>query len=308
MSAALRRLPPGVRYMAGAAFFFSVMSMLVKLAGSRLPTQEVVLGRSAVGLLLSWIALRRRRIPAFGRRRGLLFVRGLLGFGALSAFFYALTRLPLAEATVIQYTNPVFTGVIAAVVLDEAMSRADVLAVALSLVGVVLVARPQALFGGAATLDPIAVAVGLAGALLSAAAYVAVRRLGATEDPLVIVFYFAAVAVLGSIPDVALVGIAPTALEWLLLAAIGVATQLGQVLMTKGLRAERAGRATAVGYLQIVFAAVWGALFFHELPGLLAVFGAVLVVAGTLVLARSGASASRQPFRLFPTDRSGPDA
>ncbi|HSH46003.1 MAG TPA: hypothetical protein VK966_09115, partial [Longimicrobiales bacterium] len=52
-------LSPGVRYMVGAAFFFSVMSLLVKLAGQRLPTQEVVLARSSVGALLSYLALRR---------------------------------------------------------------------------------------------------------------------------------------------------------------------------------------------------------------------------------------------------------
>ncbi len=271
--------------MAASAFFFSLMSLLVKVAGRRLPSQEVVFARSVVGLALSWWALRRRGVPALGRRRSLLLLRGLLGFGALSCFFYALTRLPLAEATVIQYTNPVFTALLAALVLREHMGGREVAAVLLSLLGVVLVARPESLLGGGGGLDLVAVAIGLAGAVFSAAAYVVVRKLGATEDPLVIVFYFAAVAVLGAAPSVAVAGVAPQGFEWAALAGVGVLTQLGQVAMTKGLHSERAGRATAVGYVQIVFAAVWGLLFFGEVPDAWTAAGAALVVAGTLAIA-----------------------
>jgi drug/metabolite transporter (DMT)-like permease len=93
-----------------AAFFFSVMSLLVKLVGARLPSQEVVFVRAAVSLVVAYGLLRRARPGNWGRRKGLLVVRGLLGFAALSCFFYAVIHLPLADATVIQYTNPVFTA------------------------------------------------------------------------------------------------------------------------------------------------------------------------------------------------------
>ncbi|HUE76722.1 MAG TPA: DMT family transporter, partial [Longimicrobiales bacterium] len=256
-------IPVGLRYMAGAAFFFSVMSLLVKIAGQRLPTQEVVLARSAVGALLSWSVLRARGVSVLGNRRGLLLVRAVLGYGALSCFFYALVHLPLADATVIQYTNPVFTALLAAVLLSERLRLREVGLVLVSLAGVVLMARPVFLFGGISErLDMVAAAIALLGAVLSAGAYVTVRKLGATEDPLVIVFYFAALSTIGSLPLTAMDAVMPTAAEWVVLGGIGVLTQFGQVLMTKGLRAEAAGRAMAVGYMQIVFAAIWGALFF----------------------------------------------
>lgn len=280
-------IPLGFRYMAAAAFFFSVMSLLVKIAGQRLPTQEVVLARSSVGALLSYATLRARGVNPWGNRKGLLLVRALVGYGGLSCFFYALVHLPLADATVIQYTNPVFTALLAAVLLSERLRGRDIALVLLSLMGVVLMARPGFLFGGLEErLDTVAAGVALLGAVLSAGAYVAVRRLGATEDPLVIVFYFALLSTAGAAPLTAVNAVLPTAGEWVALAGIGVVTQLAQVFMTKGLRLEAAGRAMAVAYMQIVFAAVWGMLFFAEFPDIWGFAGALLIVLGTFGVAR----------------------
>ncbi|HUG41140.1 MAG TPA: DMT family transporter [Longimicrobiales bacterium] len=280
-------IPIGLRYMAASAFFFSVMSLLVKAAGQRLPTQEIVLARSSVGALLSWMVLRSRGVSVLGNRKGLLVVRALLGYGALSCFFYALVHLPLADATVIQYTNPVFTALLAAALLSEKLRAREIVLVLVSLAGVVLMARPGFLFGGLEERLALgAAAIALLGALLSAGAYVTVRKLGATEDPLVIIFYFAAVSSLGAIPLTAADAVLPTAAEWAALAGIGVITQLGQVCLTKGLRLEPAGRAMAVGYMQIVFAALWGLLFFAELPDAWGAAGALLIIAGTFGIAR----------------------
>ena len=284
-----RAIPPGLRYMAAGAFFFSVMSLLVKVAGQRLPSQEVVFARAVISLGLSWVALRRAGTSPWGTRRRTLLLRGVLGFLALSCFYYAVVHLPLADATVIQYTNPVWTGLIAAVVLGEGLRRREVACAAASLAGVVLMTRPSFLFGGGATaLDPLATAVALAGAVLSAAAYVTVRALGRTEASMVIVFWFALVSTVGSLPATLATALWPTPWEWLLLLGVGVSTQLGQVYITRGLKRERAGRAMTVGYLQIVFAAAWGALFFAEVPGPWSVAGALLVISSTAVLARSG--------------------
>jgi drug/metabolite transporter (DMT)-like permease len=186
---------------------------------------------------------------------------------------------------VIQYTNPVWTALIAAVVLGEWIGRAQVGLALLSLAGVVLVARPGFLTGGGSALDPVAVAVALVGALFSAGAYVTVRRLRG-EEPMVVVFHFALVSTLGSLPALAFAPVLPRGSEWLLLLAIGVATHLGQVFLTLGLQREPAGRAMTVGYLQIVFAALWGAVLFGELPDGWAVLGGAVIVACTLRLSR----------------------
>jgi drug/metabolite transporter (DMT)-like permease len=281
------RFSQGVRYMAAGAFFFSVMSLLVKVAGQRLSSQEVVLVRAVITLALSWWAVRAAGVPPWGNNRPRLVVRGMVGFLALSGFYYALVHLPLADANVIQYTNPVWAALLAVPVLGERLRGREVASVAVSMAGVVIATRPTFLFGhGAGALDPLAVGVGLLAAVCSAGAYVTVRSLRGKEDPLVIVFYFALVSTICAFPTALPGAVWPTRWEWLVLLGVGITTQLGQVCITRGLHLERAGRATATAYLQIVFATLWGALFFAELPDAGTILGALLIVGSTLALAR----------------------
>ena len=173
-----------------------------------------------------------------------------------------------------------------------------------SLLGVALVAKPAFLFGRAATaLDPFWVVVALGGAFFSAAAYVVVRRLSATEDPLVIVFYFPLVTVPAALPTLLPHFVWPEGIEWLLLVGIGITTQIGQVSLTRGLTILPASQGTALSYLQVVFAAVWGFLIFQERPDLWTVVGGALVIASSIWVARertneqSGSNMDEAPIR-----------
>jgi len=271
--------------MVAAAFFFSLMSLFVKLAGRGLPAAELVFARSAFSLVTTWILLRRAGVRAWGRRKPLLVLRGLAGFAGLLCFFYAITRIPLADVTVIHYTNPVLTAVFAAAVLGERIGRRELGGLALSLAGVLLVAQPSFLFGGANRLDLVAVGVALAGACFAAIAYTTVRKLGETEHHLTVVFYFPLVATPASVPLLLREARWPTAGQWLLILGVGIAAQVAQICLTKGLHAERTGRAMSMSYIQVLFAAVWGLAFFGEVPNLAAAAGAILVILGTTAVA-----------------------
>lgn len=295
------RVGAGLRYMAVGAFWFSVMSLLVKLAGARLPSQEIVLARAVSTLALSWAMVRRAGVAGralWGRNPARLVLRGTFGCVALSCFYYSLVHLPIAEATIIQYMNPVFTAVLAGIILGERMGRREVACVVLSLFGVALVTRPGFLFGGGGRLDPVYVGIALLGALCSAAAYTTIRTLRG-EHSLVIVFYLPLVTVPFTVPLVWRVAAWPTPLEWVTLLAIGFTTQAAQVYLTRGLQLEPAGRATAVGYLQIVFAAVWGVIFFREYPDGWSVLGALLIVGSTLALVQG---ARREAVEVVPDE------
>lgn len=271
--------------MAASAVLFSLMSLLVKLAGHRLPSHQIVLVRAVICLVLSIGWLRLARVSLWGANRRLLALRGLLGTCSLLCFYYSLVHLPFAEAVVIQYLSPVLTAVLAAALLAERPSPRLLGALACSVGGVIAIARPAILFGGAAAdLAPWGVAAALVGSLFTSIVFVLVRGLGDREDPLTVVFYFPLCAVPLVTPLAIPVWVWPTPLEWLILAGVGVATQLAQVSMTRGLMLEPAGRASAVGYLQVVLAGLWGALFFDEIPDLASLAGAVLIVGATLAL------------------------
>jgi drug/metabolite transporter (DMT)-like permease len=278
-------------YMAGSALGFSAMSVLVKLASPRLPTGEIVLARALVTLILSYVMVRRADVSPWGTQRGRLVFRGMLGFSALSCYYVSLAALPLADATVLQNTTPLVTALLAWWLLGERVGWAAAFAIACGIGGVLLVVHP----GFAAGAAPAGVAIALAGATLSATAYVTVRQLVRTEHPLVIVFYFPLIATPLALPWAAAQAVWPSPLDWLLLAGIGVATQLGQVLLTMALAIEHAGRATALGYLQVCFAMVWQLVVFGQAPAAGTIAGAALIIAGTVAVARSAAPPPRTP-------------
>jgi drug/metabolite transporter (DMT)-like permease len=265
--------------MAASAFAFSIMALLVKLASAHLPTGEIVLARAVVTLVLSYALLRSANVSPWGHRHGKLVLRGLLGFCALGCYYLSIARLPLADATTLQNTTPLVTTFLAWWLLRERVGWSTAFAIATGLVGVLLIARP---FGGDSDLAGTAVALG--GATCSAIVYVTVRQLSRTEHALVIVFYFPLVATPLALPWALADFVWPSPSEWLLLVGIGAVTQLAQVLMTLGLTLERAGRATAIGYLQVCFAMLWQLVAFGQAPAFTTIAGAALIIAGTLAV------------------------
>ena len=278
-------ISPGIRAMIVGAFWFSLMGLFVKLAGRRLGSMEIVLARSVITLGLSWWSLWRLGVDPFGTNRRLLLVRGTLGSTALLCYFYSIVHLPLGEATLIQYTNPVFATVLAAVILDESLRPAEIVCLVTSLVGVVFIVHPPAVFGGSAPpQNPLYIAAALAGAACSGAAYTLVRKMRGTEHPIVIVSYLPLLGVPMSLPFALADWTWPNAAEWLILLGVGVTTQLAQINMTRGLQLERTARATTAGYLQVAFAVLWGAVFLGEIPDGWTLAGATTIIGSTLVL------------------------
>ena len=282
--ARVRGISKGVLCIAAAAFLFSITTLLVKFAGKRLPASELVMARSVVGVAMGYWMLRAVRVSPWGNRKRLLMFRGIAGFVALLCFFWSLARLPLAEATVLFYMSPAFSAVLAAAALRERLSPWEITGTAVSLIGVAFVAQPEFLFGGVAHGHSLAaIAVGLLGAVMGGCAYVTVRKLRETEHHLTVVFYFPLVSVIACAPVLASEVLVPTPTEWLLLIGIGVLTQFAQIYLTKGLSLEKTAKAMSASYLQIVFAALWGFTFLAEIPNVLCILGAIMIIAGTIM-------------------------
>ena len=278
-------MSPGIRAMAIGAFWFSLMGLFVKLAGRRLGSMEIVFVRSVITLGLSWWSLRRLGIPPLGSNRRLLFVRGLLGATALLCYFYSIVHLPLGEATLIQYTNPVFATVLAAVILRESLRGREIICLVASLLGVLFVAHPPPLVAAdSPAVNPLYIGTALVGAACSGSAYTLVRKMRGTEHPLVIVGYLPLLGLPMSLPFAIAQWTRPDPWEWLLLIGVGVTTQLAQISMTRGLQLERTARATTTGYLQVAFAVLWGAMFLGEIPDVWTVVGAATIIGSTLAL------------------------
>jgi S-adenosylmethionine uptake transporter len=271
-----------------ASFAFAAMGAAVKLASAHFSTSELIMYRGLIGSVILFATLRAHGgtlRTAFPKAH---LWRSAVGVTSLWLWFYAIGALPLATATTLNYTSPIW---IAAWMLGlswwHGEKRAEwplVLAVLMSFIGVTLVLRPAVetnqWLGGLA---------GIVSAVISAMAYMQVRRLGQMGEPEYrVVFYFslttAVAGFFGSLatPDAAGRHFHGFDLRHLLLIlAIGVAALLAQIAMT---RAYRVGKVLVVANLQytgIVFSSLWGMALWGDRFGWLVWLGmAVILMSG----------------------------
>jgi drug/metabolite transporter (DMT)-like permease len=220
----------------------------------------------------------------WGTRKGLLLSRGLAGTFALVCVYYALVNIPYAEATMLQYLNPMFTAILAIIFLGERVQRSTLACIILSFIGLLIIVRPDFLFGQiSADYSLLAIVAAIFGAFGSGVAYVLVRKLSVTEDPSVIIIYFPLVALPLSIILLGNDFVMPQGMTWIWLLLVGIFTQVGQIGLTKAMQTETASNATSFAYTQVVFAVLLGWLIFSELPSVWTFIGGGLIILGAFV-------------------------
>lgn len=278
------QVPVGVRFMLLSALGFSFMSASVKYVSSYgIPVFEIVAVRAFVSLVISFLDVRRKKISVWGNNRRLLFVRGCVGTFALMCVYYALTTLPLAEATILQYVHPVFTAFLAVVFLKEKIQASTLVCIVLCLLGLFVMVHPVQGSELGENLPLFSVFIALLGAFCSSIAYVIVRKLSQTEDSSVIIFYFPLVALPVSLFLVTNEFVMPDLHLTLMLILVGLFTQVGQYGLTKAMKTQGAGKASAYSYVQIVMSALLGILVFSEVPSFWTYMGGLLIVSGALI-------------------------
>lgn len=260
------------------------MAACVKLVANHgIPLLEIVAARSLVSLVISYVDVRRKGISLWGTHRTLLVARGVIGALALICVYYAVMTLPLAEATLLQYMHPLFTALLALLLLKEGIQPATVICILLSIAGLAIMVDPGIFNGASPALPWFNVSIALAGALGSAVAYVLVRRLSGHEDASVIIFYFPLIALPLSVTLLGDQFVVPDTDALILLLLVGIFTQIGQLGLTHAMRCEAAGKAAAYSYVQVIFAVLLGWVVFDEIPSLWTWVGGGLIISGALV-------------------------
>ncbi len=269
----------GAILIVASEFMFASMGAAVKTASLTLPNEMLVFMRNLVGLgILLPLLLRGGLSSLVTQVPHLHLLRALAGVSAMYCFFYALANLPLADGMLLKMTAPIFMPLVAWLWLREELTPLALLAVPVGFLGVALVLRPEG------TLTYVAL-VGVAGGALAALAKSTVRRLTHTEPATRIVFYFAILAALVSAVPLAWAWRMPQGQEWGLLLFVGAAGTAGQFLLTRGYAAAPAARVGPFTYFSVIFAALYGYLFWGEGLTLGFVSGAVLIaLAGVLAL------------------------
>ena len=259
------------------------MSVCVKAIGGKIPVSELILARSIISLVITRVLMYKNNINPWGLQKKLLLIRGIFGTMALFCIFKALTILPIATATVIQYIYPTFTVICAYFILKEHIFKRIFLSIIIGWIGIVLVTQPEWETNSNTLETVIAIAVAILGALLTSLAYICVRKLSEKENPLVIIYYFPLVSIPISLPFIINDFVLPTGADWYWILGIGFFTQLGQLCITEGLRLIPAGQATSLNYSQVIFSSFAGVFLFEEAITTEIYFGGLCVLISTII-------------------------
>lgn len=258
---------------------FASMGAVIKAASATVPNEVLVFMRNLFGLIIllpflyrtTDCSLRTRRYP-------LHLLRAVLGVSAMYAFFYVLEHLELAEAFLLKMTAPIFLPLIAWLWLGERASKLAVIAVPVGFAGVFLVLDPVGSFQWISL-------IGLLGGMLAAGAKIAVRRLTSTEPPGRVVFFFALNAGILTTLPMLWSWQTPTLAEWGWLVLMGGLGTAGQLLMTRGYAEAPAAHVGPFTYFTVVFAGLYGYVFWGEVPSGTFLAGALLIaVAGVMAV------------------------
>jgi drug/metabolite transporter (DMT)-like permease len=271
----------GLRLIAAAVL--ATLLMLVKYtAQSGVALAEILFWRQAltVPILFGWLGwhreisrLRTRRLPIHARRAIIGVIGMFLNFGAV-------LLLPLAEATTLGFTTPIFAVILSALLLHEQVGPVRWLAVALGFAGVVIITQP-----GHSTIPLNGAAVGLGAGFMVALISIQVRDLARTDESLSIVFWFAALSTPFLAAALPFVMTHHSPRQWALLMAIGVIGGAGQLLLTSSLRFGQVASVIVMDYSALIWATLFGWLVWDHLPPAATWLGAPVIMAAGIVIA-----------------------
>jgi drug/metabolite transporter (DMT)-like permease len=283
----------GILFKVLALFLFSIMASLIKASAPHVPPWQAVFFRSffALPIILIWLAQRHDLRTGLKTKRPLGHLwRGLIGTTAMGMGFSALGILPLPEVTAIGFAAPLFTVLLAALLLGETVRVFRLTALAIGLVGVAIIIAPRLTVfevGGLEGLLLLGALLALGSAFLRALAIIHVRRLVKTEETAAIVFYFSLTATCASLATIPLGWVMPTTQEFAFLISAGLVGGVAQIFLTTSYRFAQASTLAPFDYVSMIFALVIGYFIFSEVPTSATLIGsAIVIAAGILIIYR----------------------
>ena len=274
------QLSRGIAYMVASTVAFAGVNAIVKWEVARYPVGEVAFYRSLFAFVAVAVAILPRRGIAVFRTARLRahFQRGLSQFGSMTCIFIAFSLMPLGSAVAVSFAAPLFTTLLAIVVLKEKVGIHRWSALALGFVGVLVIAHP-----GAGTLQPGAV-FALANAILISSVAVAIRKMSETESPETMTLYQMAIMTGCTLFLLPLGFTSPGWRDAAMLAGAGIGNGIAQIWWTRSLSLAPPSAVVPFNYLSLVWAMILGYLVWGDVPGLDLLLGAAIVVASGLYI------------------------
>jgi drug/metabolite transporter (DMT)-like permease len=290
--ATFRRLPPNVQgalWLVSGGFIFTSNGAMIRLLSTELEGVQTAFFRASFSvLLLAPMILTGRVRPWRSARIQGHFWRTFMGTCSMVLSFYAVSMLPLADATALAFSQPLFSVIIAAVVAGEKVRRRRWAATIVGFIGVLVMVRP-----GSGSLQPGAV-VALANAMSVAVSIYLVRRLSDSEAPLMILTQFAIFSTLLLVVPAIWFWRWPTPAGWALAVGVSITATLGQYFWVQAFASGEMSAVAPFDYLRLPFAVFVGWLIWGEMPVIWTYAGASIVIASALYIAYREAQLMRE--------------
>ena len=252
----------GIMFILMSAFFFSLMTVFVRLAGD-VPTMQKAFFRNIVAAALAAVLLVRSGNSFSVQRKNLpaLFMRCSVGTIGILCNFWAVDHMRIADANILNKLSPFFAILMSVLILKEKPNRVELFSVLLAFIGAAFVAKPGA---GIASFPAL---IAILGGFTAGTAYTYVRKLGlGGEKGPVIVFSFSMFSTLVLLPNILLNYHPMTVRQFLFLVLAGCSAAIAQLSVTAAYQNAPAKDISVFDYSQVVYAAIFGLLLFGELP------------------------------------------
>jgi drug/metabolite transporter (DMT)-like permease len=262
--------------MFGAVLSFMAMAIAGRQLSTELSTFQILFFRSLIGLIVIVALVQRSgweqvRTKVFSTH----LLRNLAHFCGQYGWFYGIARIPLTEVFAIEFTLPIWTAVLAALFLNERMTRRRGVAIAIGFVGVLVILRP-----GIAIVSSGALAV-LGGAFGYAISYVATKRLSGTETPLTILIYMTAIQLpLAFVPSLAH-WVWPSSVAWPWVAVVALCALSAHYCLARAFKLADASVVAPMDFVRLPLIAIVGFVLYGERVDIWVFVGAAIVCAGT---------------------------
>ncbi|WP_312666471.1 DMT family transporter [Pantoea sp. CTOTU49201] len=281
------RVSTGISMKILAALSSTLMLACVKGLGGTVPVGEVIFFRSFLAMLPLLVWLRMQGNVKEGIKTSDVkghFLRGLAGTGGMYLSYLSLLYISLADATVLNYAAPLFTVILAAIILRERVKFYRWIAVLTGFTGILVMLSGLCAFSGSSIsfTSSAGVMLAIAAALCTAGASIQIRFLNKTEKPGAIAFWFAVMTALTSLFTIVAGWKMPDSRELLLLVGCGLFGGITQILLTLSLRYADASLLAPFDYTTLIWSVLIGFMFLGTLPGINTFAGASLVMAGGL--------------------------
>lgn len=270
----MKQKQQGILFILLAGFFFALMTFFVRLAGD-LPTMEKAFFRNAVAALVSVVMLARSEEKFKIRKSsyGSLFLRSAFGTMGLVCNFYAIDKLNIADANILNKLSPFFAIIMSYFILKEKANKVEWACVAVAFLGAVFVIKPSF------QMEFFYALAGLLGGFGAGVAYTFVRKLGKQgERGPVIVMCFSVFSSLVTLPFMILQFRPMTWRQLICLLLAGVSATGGQLSITTAYTKAPAKEISVYDYSQVLFAALLGFIFLEQIPDWMSIVGYIIII------------------------------